>query len=108
LVLLEIGFEKERFQAGLNWKFNAKKQLKNYNLIEGIDNIEQTPFNTTTNNYYGNPSWNTFNFNANYRINNSLTLFVNIDNIFDNHYKEFASSISASGRNLSISLLLNI
>ena len=46
--------------------------------------------------------------NSNYKINNSLTLFVNIDNIFDNHYKEFASSISAPGRNIAISLLAKI
>tara|TARA_R110001583_G_scaffold35585_3_gene118227 strand:+ start:16687 stop:19143 length:2457 start_codon:yes stop_codon:yes gene_type:complete len=105
---LEIGFEKERFQAGLNWKFNAEKQLKDYNLIEGIDNIEQTPLDTNGNPTYGNPSWNTFNMNSNYKINNSLTLFVNIDNIFDNHYKEFASSINAPGRNIAISLLAKI
>lgn len=104
--LLEIGFKKDRFQANLNWKFNAKKNIKDYNLIEGIDNLDQTPFNTVTNSYYGNPSWNTFNFNMNYKLNNRLTCFININNIFDIHYKEFASAISAPGRNLSISLLI--
>ncbi len=104
--LLEIGFEKERFQANLNWKFNAKKNRKDYNLIEGIDNLEQTPFNAVTNSYYGSPSWNTFNFNVNYKHNNRLTFFLNIDNIFDIHYKEFASAISAPGRNFSLALLI--
>ncbi len=106
--LFEVGFEKERLQASLNWKFNAKKSIKDYNLIEGIDNEEQTPYNSLTESYYGSPSWSTFNFTSNYKLNSSLTLYVNIDNIFDRHYKEFASSISASGRNLSLSLLLNL
>ena len=105
---LEIGFEKDRFQANLNWRFNAKKRLEDYNLIEGIDNLEQTPYNALTDSYYGNPKWNTFSIHSNYKISNSFTLFLNIDNIFNNHYKEFASSISAPGRNISISANLNI
>jgi hemoglobin/transferrin/lactoferrin receptor protein len=105
---IEFGFEKDRFQANLNWRFNAKKRLEDYNLIEGIDNIEQTPYNAQTDSYYGNPEWNTFGINANYKLSNSLTFYVNLDNIFDTHYKEFASSISAPGRNISISANLNI
>ena len=105
---IAIGYEKDRFQANLNWRFNAKKRLKDYNLIEGIDNLEQTPYNVTTGSYYGNPKWNTFSIHSNYKISNSFTLFLNVDNIFDTHYKEFASSISAPGRNLSVSVNLNI
>lgn len=105
---IAIGYEKDRFQANLNWRFNAKKRLKDYNLIEGIDNLEQTPYNVTTDSYYGNPKWNTFSIHSNYKISNSFTLFLNVDNIFDTHYKEFASSISAPGRNLSVSVNLNI
>ena len=105
---LNISYHNERLQVGLNWKFNTKKNIEDYNLVEGIDNEEQTPYNSLTATYYGNPSWNTFNFNTNYRINNSVTAFLNIDNMLDVHYKEFASAISAPGRNISISLLLNI
>jgi hemoglobin/transferrin/lactoferrin receptor protein len=105
---LEIGFEKDRFQANLNWRFNAEKRIEDYNLIEGIDNVEQTPYNAETDSYYGNPKWNTFGLNTNYKVTNNLTLFVNLDNIFDIHYKEFASSISAPGRNISISANLTI
>ncbi|NLP57041.1 TonB-dependent siderophore receptor [Lutibacter sp. B1] len=104
---LEFGIEKERFEAGLNWKFNAKKKEKDYNLIEGIDNVEQTPYNSATDSYYGVPSWSTFNLNANYKIKNNITLYLSIDNILDQHYKEFATSISAPGRNFSVSVLVN-
>ncbi len=104
--MLEMGYEKDRFHANLNWKFNGKKKIEDYNLIEGIDNVEQTPFNNNTNNYYGNPSWNTFNLSLDYKLNNSIKFYLNIDNIFDIHYKEFASAISSAGRNFSISLLI--
>ncbi len=106
--MLEIGLELDRLQAGINWKFNNRKALKNYNLTEGIDNIEQTPIDSRTGNYYGTPKWSTFNLNSNYRLNSFLTCYLNVDNIFDIHYKEFASSISAPGRNVSVSLLINI
>ncbi|WP_372793480.1 TonB-dependent receptor plug domain-containing protein [Lutibacter sp.] len=105
---IEISYNYKNLQAGLNWKFNAKKSINDYNLVEGIDNEEQTPYNSLTDSYYGNPSWNTFNFNSNYKINNSIKVFMNIDNIFDVHYKEFASAISSPGRNLSLSFLLEI
>ena len=104
---LEVGFEKERLQAAVNWKFNGRKPEKDYNLIEGIDNIEQTPFITEKDHYYGMPSWSTFNMNANYKLKNNITIFMNIDNIFDVHYKEFATSISAPGRNFSVAVLIN-
>ncbi|WP_299524847.1 TonB-dependent receptor [uncultured Lutibacter sp.] len=105
---IEISYNYKNLQAGLNWKFNAKKSINDYNLVEGIDNEEQTPYISLTDFYYGNPSWNTFSFNSNYKINNSITVFMNVENIFDVHYKEFASAISSPGRNLSLSFLLNI
>ena len=66
---LEFGFEKDRFQANLNWRFNAKKRIEDYNLIEGIDNVEQTPYNALTDSYYGTPKWSTLGINSNYKLN---------------------------------------
>ena len=106
--ILELGYNKTVFEISLNWKFNGKKRLGDYNLIEGIDNLEQTPYNSLTEGYYGNPEWHTFNMLANYKLKNNITLYLNIDNLLDVHYKEFASSISAPGRNVSVSLLVNI
>jgi len=105
---LGLTYQKNRFQTGVKWLFNGKKSIDKYNLIEGIDNVEQTPYNAILDEYYGNPSWNIFNINANYKFNKNFSFFVNLDNIFDIHYKEFASSISAPGRNFSASFLVNI
>ncbi len=105
---LDVGYKKERYEVSVVWKFNAQKKVADYNIVEGIDNFDQTPFDEESGTFLGTPAWNTLNMNANCKINNSLTFYANLDNIFDIHYKEFASSISAPGRNVSISFLLNI
>ncbi len=104
---ISLGYSTNTFEAALNFKFNATKKYKDYNIVEGIDNIEQTPFDSMTNQYVGTPNWNTLNFYSKYKVTDSIQLQFMIDNIFDLHYKEFASSINASGRNFSFSVILN-
>lgn len=105
---LEVIYSDNKFQTSLNYRFNAAKKLSDYNLEEGIDNIEQTPFITETNSYYGTPKWSTLNLNTNYQFSDKISISFKIDNIFDLHYKEFASSISSPGRNYVGSLLLKL
>ena len=52
----------------------------------------------------GYPSWWTLNTSAQYKFNDNLKLQVSIENILDQHYRTFASGISAPGRNIVISL----
>ena len=103
--VFEIGYAKKKWDTSFNFRFNAKKKFEDYNLAEGIDNEEQTPLNPLTGKYdLGNPSWSTLNYNLTYKLNNKITILLNVDNIFDTHYKEFASSISAAGRNFSFTV----
>jgi hemoglobin/transferrin/lactoferrin receptor protein len=104
--VLEIGYNKNNWDTSINLRFNGEKKFKDYNLPEGIDNIEQTPLNPITGEYdLGNPSWKTLNFATTYKLNNKIDLMLHIDNIFNTHYKEFASSISAPGRNFSFTVI---
>lgn len=103
----ELGYAKNKFETSLLFRFNGTKNYKDYNLIEGIDNIEQTPFDNNLNQYIGTPSWNVVNLYSSYRFTDNLSALFNIENVFDTHYKEFASSISAPGRNFLISINLN-
>ncbi len=104
--LFELGYAQEKIDLSFNVLFNAKKNFSDYNLIEGIDNVNQTPLNSDTNEYdLGSPAWKTFNFNTSYKLSSKIKLMLNVDNIFDVHYKEFASSISAPGRNFSFTVL---
>ena len=55
--------------------------------------------------YFGSPRWMTLGLNSSYAFNENWKLQGIIGNIFDQHYREFASGISAPGRNFSFSLI---
>ncbi len=102
---IELNYVKNRLELGLRFIFNGRKKLEDYNISEGIDNIEETPFLVDEDQYYGTPTWQTMNFYSRFKVNRNIDLLFNIDNIFDQHYKEFASAISAPGRNFSFTVL---
>ncbi len=103
----DINYNHNKLETGFNFIFNGRKKLEDYNISEGIDNIEETPFITENDAYYGTPAWQTINIYARYKVTKNIDLLLNVDNIFDRHYKEFASGISAPGRNFSFTLLGN-
>lgn len=106
---LGITYKLNKIDFDLEYEFNSEKKAEKYNLFEGIDNIEQTPIvdenaSEDVDKYAGTPAWQVFNISAFYRINSEFELQVKTTNIFDKHYKEFASGISAPGRNFSASV----
>jgi len=107
-----ISYMKNKIDSRLNWRFSAKKNADEYS-PGGEDNLSQSPLidpDTTVANdeyYVGTPSWNVLNASFGYQATKALKLQLGLDNIFDIHYKEFASGISASGRNLKASMHLN-
>ena len=107
----EFTYSKYKFEAGANLRFNARKKISDYNITEGIDNVEQTPIINTNaskiiDTYYGSPSWMTVGMFGKYNLNKNWSVQAQITNLFDQHYKEFASGVSAPGRNLSLSLTI--
>jgi hemoglobin/transferrin/lactoferrin receptor protein len=108
----EISYRKNKIELTGSYRFNAQKDIKNYNISEGIDNHIQTPIvdpsaTDAVDKYYGSPRWSTFGLNGRYTVNENFTVRGAITNIFDEHYKEFASSISAPGRNFSLAIQAN-
>lgn len=104
----EINYTYKKVEAGVNLRFNARKEIIDYNFSEGIDNHQETPvlnlvFKGNSDKYFGSPSWTTIGLFGKYTVNKHFAVQGQIDNLFDEHYKEFASGISASGRNFSIS-----
>ena len=57
--------------------------------------------------YGGMPKWGIFQLSSLVKINSKTYLQVLLDNIFDIHYREFASGISSPGRSLNLKLTLN-
>lgn len=104
---VELNYVKNRIDTGLSIIFNGRKRAEDYNVSEGIDNIEQTPIDPDTGEFYGTPGWYTVNYYMRFKTSKNIDILVHLDNILDVHYKEFASAISAPGRNISFTILGN-
>lgn len=106
----DINYSADKLQLGATLRFNSKKDISDFNFTEGIDNHDLTPIiNPSATEdidiYYGSPSWATLGFNSSYEFNENWKLQGVVGNIFDQHFREFASGISAPGRNFSFSLI---
>ena len=108
----EMSYVVAEIELGAVIRFNAKKEISDFNITEGIDNHELTPIVAKNAvdariKYYGTPSWITMGLNANYILSNSVSVQARLDNLLDQHFIEFASGVAAPGRNLSISFRAN-
>lgn len=106
---LGLTYSIKNLNFDLEFEFNGAKLPGKYNIFEGIDNIEQTPVVdenaiSEVDIYAGTPSWEVLNFSVFYEVARDLELQFRTSNIFDLHYKDFASGISAPGRNFSTSV----
>ena len=96
----------------LAYKFSKNKSPDTYS-IGGEDGLEETPYfiNSEGNiEYLGMPKWAIFNLTSTHKIkifNKLIDLNFSVENIFDLHYKQFASGISSHGRNFNISAFFN-
>lgn len=91
---LKYSYKKSDFE--INIKYNAWKYAHEFDM-EGVDNLQEATKD-------GTPMWHTFNLFYKQQLDKTTTLSMGIENIMDIHYKTFASGISASGRNLIVSL----
>lgn len=106
----QVNYKKDKLELGADFRFNTKKDIKDFNIPEGIDNHDLTPVvnpNATeeTEIFFGSPGWMTLGFNGTYLVSNTFSVQARLDNIFDEHYIEFASGVAAPGRNLSVSFM---
>lgn len=76
--------------------YNGAKRLKDYS-PSGEDNLQYATA-------VGMPAWYTLNLRAGYQFGKYVHLNVALENIMDQHYRYFASGVSAAGRNLVTSL----
>ena len=91
---LSYKLPKQQFDAYA--EYSAWKRALDYD-DAGVDNLEEGTID-------GNPEWYTINMAYTNKIDEKKSLTFSVKNIFDIHYKTFASGISASGRNYILSL----
>ncbi len=97
--MTSVKFETKKFKAEVYARYNGWKHLEDYS-ASGEDNLPQATVD-------GTPSWYTLNLRTAYQVNKILNVQVGMENIMDRYYRHFASGISASGRNLIVSLRAN-
>jgi hemoglobin/transferrin/lactoferrin receptor protein len=91
-----IIYREKKFTGEVFALYNGMKRLKDYS-ASGEDNLTYaTPM--------GMPGWYTLNLRAGYKIHRRVSAEVALENILDYNYRQFASGISAPGRNLVVTL----
>jgi hemoglobin/transferrin/lactoferrin receptor protein len=103
-----LSITNRRLNGQLSFVFAGQKRPEDYS-DGGEDGLEETPVigvssETGENEYAGTPSWNRFDFRLTYNVNPNTKVGADLHNLFDVHYKEFASGISAPGRSLRLRL----
>lgn len=86
----------KKFRSEFFVVYSGWKRIKDYNMI-GEDNFA---YATTE----GMPAWYTLNLRLGYQITKNVNLQVACENILDMNYRQFASNISAPGRNFILTL----
>ncbi len=91
-----LSYNRKRFQFRFLSRYNGWKRVDEFD-NEGTDNLEQATID-------GSPSWVTFNFYTNFKIDENLFISLAVENLLDTHYRPFSSGVSAAGRSATISL----
>ncbi len=109
-IKLKILNEKSQYQ--LSYRFSSSKDPSTYS-IGGEDGLDETPMIIDSNGniqYLGMPSWGVFQLSSLFKTNllkRPIDFKIILDNIFDIHYREFASGISSPGRSLNLVAIFN-
>lgn len=93
---ISLTYANKSINTALYTFYNFRKTAAEY--APGGDNIDLTP------NEEGIPPWWTLNYRISYTFFEHYALQFAVENILDVHYRQFASGISAPGRNFRFSL----
>ena len=103
---LFFNYEKEKWFASLRYQYSGSKNPEEYSL-GGEDGLEETPVVSESQGIYaGTPAWSELSFFTQFSWNENGKITIGLENIFDVHYRSFASGVSAPGRNLRLGLNL--
>ena len=104
--------EVKNWKTLLIWRFSKRKLPGDFSW-GGEDGLNETPIVNPNSideeeKYYGMPSWNIWSILSQYQFRKNIILNLGLKNIFDLHYRTFASGISAEGRSLQLGLKVKI
>ncbi|MEI8048589.1 MAG: TonB-dependent receptor [Bacteroidota bacterium] len=94
--LTSVKLDLSKFTGEFYARYNAWKHIEDYS-PSGEDNEQ---YATTD----GMPAWFTLNLRAGYQFTRNVSVQAGVENMLDKHYRNFASGISAPGRNVFVAL----
>ena len=97
-----LQYNKDKLSVRIRNRFSSAKNPEDYSL-GGEDGLDETPVELNSEGFpqfIGTPSLSIFNLSGSYAWTEQLVIRAGLENVFDVHYREFASGISASGRSL--------
>lgn len=92
---VELLYAKNKWEGSLNFMYNGFKSIDEYG--GSADNPEFALD-------IGTPAWQTINIFNSYQLTDSWRIKLAVENILDQHYRPFASGVSAAGRNFILSI----
>ena len=105
-----VSYLLDNFKLRASFKFSESKNPQEYS-FGGEDGLNETPSKILDDGsmiYLGTPKWSDFSIHGSKEISENTTLRVGVTNIFDTHYRTFASGISAPGRSLQVGLNIKL
>jgi hemoglobin/transferrin/lactoferrin receptor protein len=89
-------FQLKKLRTELDFSYNGPKTFKNMPPDELAKSHLYTP--------EGSLGWSTWSVYTSYQFNSSINMQINVENIFDKHYRPYSSGISAPGRDIAVAL----
>ena len=107
---IAISYSKRGLNLKAVYKFSEAKSPGEYS-FGGEDGLDETPFTINSEgalSYLGTPKWSDLSIYGSKNISSTVTLRIGLTNVFDTHYRTFASGISAPGRSFQLGLNLKL
>tara|TARA_B100000989_G_scaffold297405_1_gene283091 strand:- start:4245 stop:6743 length:2499 start_codon:yes stop_codon:yes gene_type:complete len=106
---LAMSYKKKDINIQAIYKFSEAKDVNDYSL-GGEDGLDETPFVIENNSltYLGSPKWSDLSIYGSKNISSNIILRLGLTNVFDYHYRTFASGISSPGRSIEIGINIEL
>ena len=107
---IALSYSKRGVNIKAVYKFSEAKSPGEYS-FGGEDGLDETPFTINSEgvlSYLGTPKWSDLSIYGSKNISSNVTLRIGLTNVFDTHYRTFASGISAPGRSFQLGLNLKL
>mgnify|MGYP002628647316 FL=1 len=107
---IALSYSKRGLNLKAMYKFSEAKSPGEYS-FGGEDGLDETPFTINSEgalSYLGTPKWSDLSIYGSKNISSTVTLRIGLTNVFDTHYRTFASGISAPGRSFQLGLNLKL